>query len=70
MLLLIFVILFFQFKPWCFLFSSRFRFSINNKQGSIGGDLERPLVEDDVNTSSYNNQHNHELSRDYNLEGK
>ncbi|CAJ2650996.1 unnamed protein product [Trifolium pratense] len=75
MLLLIFVFLFFLFKPWRFFFSSRFRSSsINNNninKGSIGGgELERPLVEDDVNASSYNNQHNHnELPRDYDLEG-
>ncbi|XP_004511344.1 protein phosphatase 2C 70 [Cicer arietinum] len=66
MLLLIIIFLFFLFKPWRFFFSSRFRSS--TIKGSVG-ELDRPLVEDDVNNQNNNIHNNNELPRDYDLEG-
>ncbi|KAJ7980088.1 Protein phosphatase 2C 70 [Quillaja saponaria] len=59
MLLLIIVVILFACKPWRFFFSSRSR-TIK------AGDLERPLVSDEVDL--LRNQSN-ELPRDYDLEG-
>ncbi|KAI4317780.1 hypothetical protein L6164_025622 [Bauhinia variegata] len=60
MLLLIIVIIFFACRPWRFFFSSR------SRAIEVGGDIERPLVSDEVNLL---HDQSNELHRDYDLEG-